>query len=381
MSSEGKETTSSIRKIIHVDMDAFFAAVEQRDHPELRGQPVIVGGDPAGRGVVATCSYEARRFGVHSAMTASRAKSLCPQGIFIRPRMDAYRQTSHQVMEILQSYTSLVEPLSLDEAFLDVTEATSNGVLAVQIAQEVRTRIERETGLTASAGVSYNKLLAKLASDWRKPDGLMVIPPERGLSFLAPLHVSKLHGVGPATVDKLAQLGIHTVLDLRNASQQTLVSHFGKLGLWFGEIANGIDLRPVQPNRVRKSVGCERTFQTDLNDRQDMMTVLIEMTERVSSHLYALGLAGRTVSIKVRFPDFKTVTRALTVSEPIWRLEAISAVLPTLLARAIPSERGVHASVRLLGVALNGLVNTEANLDTVDQLSLLDEIAPNGETP
>ncbi|WP_298339922.1 DNA polymerase IV [Ferrimicrobium sp.] len=381
MPSEVEGTTSHIRKIIHVDMDAFFAAVEQRDRPELLGKPVIVGGDPLGRGVVATCSYEARRFGVHSAMTASRAKSLCPQGVFIRPRMDVYRRTSQEVMEILHSYTPLVEPLSLDEAFLDVTKATSDGLLAVQIAKDVRARIERETGLTASAGVSYNKLLAKLASDWRKPNGLMVIPPERGLAFLAPLPVSKLHGIGPATVDKLAKLEIHTVLDLRNASQQTLVSHFGKLGLWFGEIANGIDLRPVQPNRVRKSVGCEQTFQTNLNDRLDMMTVLIEMTERVSSHLFALGLAGRTVSIKVRFPDFKTVTRALTVSEPIWHREAISAVLPTLLTRAIPSDRGVYPSVRLLGVALSGLVNTETDAVSVDQLSLLDELALNGTTP
>ncbi|MGC9156277.1 MAG: DNA polymerase IV [Ferrimicrobium sp.] len=359
-------------------MDAFFAAVEQRDHPELRGKPVIVGGDPAGRGVVATCSYEARRFGVHSAMTASRAKSLCPQGIFIRPRMDAYRHASQQVMEILHSYTSLVEPLSLDEAFLDVTEATSDGLLAIEIAKEIRGRIESETGLTASAGVSYNKLLAKLASDWRKPNGLMVIPPERGLAFLAPLHVSKLHGIGPATVDKLAKLEIHTVLELRHTSQQTLVSNFGKIGLWFHEVANGIDLRPVQPNRVRKSVGSERTFPTNLNDRQEMMTVLTEMAERVSSHLSALGLAGRTVSIKARFPDFQTVTRALTVPEPIWRPEAISAILPTLLARAVPTDRGAHASVRLLGVAISGLVNTETDVVIVDQLSLLDETVLNG---
>ncbi|MHB1321016.1 MAG: DNA polymerase IV [Acidithiobacillus ferrivorans] len=209
-----------LRKIIHVDMDAFFAAVEQRDHPELRGQPVIVGGDPGGRGVVATCSYEARRFGIHSAMTAARARSLCPQAIFLRPRMEAYREASRLVMGILRCYTPLVEPLSLDEAFLDVSAATADGVLAVQIAREIRARIERETGLTASAGVSYNKLLAKLASDWRKPNGLFVVPPERGLTFLAPLPVSKLHGVGPATVKKLSSMGIHTVLDLRNTSRE-----------------------------------------------------------------------------------------------------------------------------------------------------------------
>jgi DNA polymerase-4 len=249
------EPIAKLRKIIHVDMDAFFAAVEQRDHPELQGQPVIVGGDPAGRGVVATCSYEARRFGIHSAMTAARARSLCPQAIFLRPRMEAYRKASRQVMDILQRYTPLVEPLSLDEAFLDVTAATADGVLAVQIAREIRSCIQQETGLTASAGVSYNKLLAKLASDWRKPNGLFVIPPEKGLDFLSPLYVGKLHGVGPATVKKLSTLGIHTVLDLRNAARETLIAQFGKTGLWFYEIARGIDKRPVQPSRQRKSVG------------------------------------------------------------------------------------------------------------------------------
>ncbi|MHB1203677.1 MAG: DNA polymerase IV [Acidithiobacillus sp.] len=191
------------RKIIHMDMDAFFAAVEQRDNPPLRGQPVIVGGDPSGRGVVATCSYEARRFGIRSAMTAARARSLCPQAIFVRPRMDAYREASRQVMAILRSVTPWVEPLSLDEAFLDVTETTAGGVFAVQIAKEIRARIEQETGLTASAGVSYNKLLAKRASDWRKPNGIYVIPPEHGLAFLAPLPVGKLHGIGPATVESV----------------------------------------------------------------------------------------------------------------------------------------------------------------------------------
>lgn len=200
MPSPKPERSPDLRKIIHVDMDAFFAAVEQRDRPELCGQPVIVGGDPNGRGVVATCSYEARRFGIHSAMTALRARSLCPQAIFVRPRMEAYREASRQVMAILRSYTPLVEPLSLDEAFLDVTAATADGILAVGIAREILDRIYRETRLTASAGVSYNKLLAKLASDWRKPHGLFVIPPERGLDFLAPLPVGKLHGVGPATV-------------------------------------------------------------------------------------------------------------------------------------------------------------------------------------
>ena len=327
---------AELRKVIHVDMDAFFAAVEQRDHPELRGQPVIVGGDPAGRGVVATCSYEARRFGIHSAMTAARARSLCPRAIFLRPRMDAYRETSRRVMGILRCYTPLVEPLSLDEAFLDVTAATTDGVLAVRIAREIRARIERETGLTASAGVSYNKLLAKLASDWRKPNGLFVVPPERGLAFLAPLPVGKLHGVGPATVKKLSAMGVHTVLDLRNASREILIAQFGKVGLWFYEVARGIDRRPVQPSRQRKSVGTERTFPENLADPKVMLATLQQMAGQVSDHLHTLGLAGRTVSIKARFPDFATITRAHTDAQAIWRTEAISACLPGLFGQGHP---------------------------------------------
>ncbi|QQD73780.1 DNA polymerase IV [Acidithiobacillus ferrivorans] len=370
------EHGAKLRKIIHVDMDAFFAAVEQRDQPELRGQPVIVGGDPGdpgGRGVVATCSYEARRFGIHSAMTAARARSLCPQAIFLRPRMEAYREVSRQVMGILRCYTPLVEPLSLDEAFLDVSAATADGVLAVQIAREIRARIERETGLTASAGVSYNKLLAKLASDWRKPNGLFVVPPEHGLAFLAPLSVGKLHGVGPATVKKLLSMEIHTVLDLRNASREALIAQFGKAGLWFYEIARGIDRRPVQPSHQRKSVGTERTFPKNLADPQVMLATLQQMAGQVSARLQALGLAGRTVSIKARFPDFATVTRAHTDAQTIWRTEAISACLPGLLAKAIPAGLPVHASVRLLGVAVSGLVNVEAVPPDTGQMNLLED--------
>jgi DNA polymerase-4 len=354
-------------------MDAFFAAVEQRDHPELRGQPIIVGGDPASRGVVATCSYEARRFGIHSAMTAARARSLCPQAIFLRPRMEDYREASRQVMGILRCYTPLVEPLSLDEAFLDVTAATADGVLAVRIAREIRARIERETGLTASAGVSYNKLLAKLASDWRKPNGLFVVPPEHGLAFLAPLPVGKLHGVGPATVKKLSSMGIHTVLDLRNASREVLIAPFGKAGLWFYEIARGIDRRPVQPSRQRKSVGTERTFPENLADPKVMLATLQQMAGQVAARLQALGLAGHTVSIKVRFPDFATVTRAHTDAQAIWRTEAISAFLPGLLAKAVPAGLPVHASVRLLGVTVSGLVNVEAVPPEAGQMNLLEE--------
>ena len=350
-------------------MDAFFAAVEQRDRPELRGLPVIVGGNPNGRGVVATCSYEARRFGIRSAMSAARARSLCPQAIFVRPRMDAYREVSHQVMTILRSYTALVEPLSLDEAFLDVTAATTDGTLAVEIAREILDRIHRETGLTASAGVSYNKLLAKLASDWRKPHGLFVIPPERGLAFLAPLPVGKLHGVGPATVKKLSAMGVETVLDLRNLSLEFLVTHFGKSGGWFYD-ARAIDERPVRPSRQRKSVGTERTFSKNLEDRSVMRTTLQEMATQVAARLQALNLAGHTVNIKARFPDFTTVTRAYTATEGIGSVDAIAALIPELLDRAVPKS----ASVRLLGITVSGLVDVLEASQVAHQLCLLDEI-------
>ena len=365
--------SAGLRKIINVDIDAFFAAVVQRDHPELRGQAVVVVGDPVGRGVVATCSYEARRFGIHSAMTAARARSLCSQAVFLHPRMEAYQEASCQVMGILRRYTPLVEPLSLDEAFLDVSAATADGVLAVQIAREIRARIERETGLTASAGVSYNKLLAKLASDWRKPNGLLVVPPEHGLAFLAPLPVGKLHGVGPATVKKLSSMGIYTVLDLRNASREALIAQFGKTGLWFYEIARGIDRRPVQPSRQRKSVGTERTFPENLEDPKVMLATLQQIAGQVATRLQALGLAGRTVSIKARFPDFATVTRAHTDAQAIWRTEAISACLPGLLAKAIPAGLPVHASVRLLGVTVSGLAKVNADPANAGQLNLLEE--------
>ena len=365
-----EERSPELRKIIHVDMDAFFAAVEQRDRPKLRGLPVIVGGDPNGRGVVATCSYEARRFGIHSAMSSARARSLCPQAIFVRPRMDAYREASRQVMTILRSYTPRVEPLSLDEAFLDVTAATADGTLAVEIAREILDRIHREMGLTASAGVSYNKLLAKLASDWRKPHGLFVIPPERGLAFLTPLPVGKLHGVGPATVKKLSAMDVETVSDLRNLSLEFLVAHFGKSGGWFYEVARAIDERPVQPSRQRKSVGTERTFSKNLEDRRVMLTTLQEMAAQVVTRLQALNLAGHTVNIKTRFPDFTTVTRAHTATEAIGSQKAIATLLPELLDRAVP----LGASVRLLGITVSGLVHPQAASQGAHQMSLLDGI-------
>jgi DNA polymerase-4 len=259
--------------------------------------------------------------------------------------------------------------LSLDEAFLDVTAATADGTLAVDIARDVLDRIHRETGLTASAGVSYNKLLAKLASDWRKPHGLFVIPPERGPTFLAPLPVGKLHGVGPATVKRLAAMGIESVSDLRTLSRETLIAHFGKAGAWFYDVARGIDWRPIQPSRQRKSVGSERTFSKNLADRNIMLAILEEMAVQVAARLESLTLAGHTVNIKARFPDFSTVTRAHTAGNVVEDLGSIASLLPELLDRAVP----LGASVRLLGITVSGLVHVHATSQGTHQMSLLDE--------
>ena len=262
------------RKIIHIDMDAFFAAVEQRDNPELRGKPVIVGGDPGGRGVVATCSYEARRFGIHSAMSCARAYRLCPQARFVPPRFEAYRTVSLQIREIFHQYTDLVEPLSLDEAFLDVTDNKPAIQSATWVAQEILQKIKQVTGLTASAGVSYNKFLAKIASDMHKPDGLTVVTPEQAKAFIEVLPVRRFHGVGRVTEKRMQTLGILTGADLKKRPQQELDKNFGKAGQYYYQIARGIDLRPVLPNRVRKSIGKETTLSEDIADRGQIMTIL-----------------------------------------------------------------------------------------------------------
>src|SRR5689334_12367543 len=251
------------RKIIHIDMDAFYASVEQRDNPELRGKPVAVGGSRE-RGVVAAASYEARKFGVHSAMPSITAKRKCPDLIFVKPRFDAYKAISLQIREIFAGYTPIIEPLSLDEAYLDVTENLRGIPSATQIAEEIRARIRAETELTASAGVSYNKFLTKLASDHRKPDGLFVITPKMGPSFVETLPVRKFHGVGPATAKKMARLGIETGLDLKGQTLEFLQQHFGKAGSYYHWAARGIDERPVRADRIRKSIGAENTFPADL---------------------------------------------------------------------------------------------------------------------
>lgn len=343
--------TRTYRRVIHVDMDAFYASVEQRDRPELRGRPLAVGGSPEGRGVVAAASYEAREFGVRSAMGSARAQRQCPELVFLRPRFDAYRAESRRIRALFAEYTSLIEPLSLDEAYLDVTDCMLHEGSATRIAREIRTRIREETGLTASAGVSYNKFLAKLASDVKKPDGQYVIRPGRAEDFLAVQPVRRFHGIGPATAERMRRMGIRTGADLRECSLDALVAVFGRAGRHYWNLARGIDDRPVQPGRPRKSVGAERTFDEDLHDPEAMRAELVRIAGEVARRLQAGRFAGRTLTVKVRFSDFRTVTRATTSAGGFLREEEIVAAMPTLLERALEPDTGV----RLLGLTVSRL--------------------------
>ena len=354
------------RKIIHIDMDAFYASVEQRDDPSLRGKPVAVGGTRE-RGVVAAASYEARKYGVRSAMASAVARRQCPDLVFVRPRFDVYREVSRQIQAIFADYTDLVEPLSLDEAYLDVTENHQGIATATEVARAIRARIAEETGLTASAGVSYNKFIAKIASDQNKPDGLCVVRPEQGLAFIARLAVARFHGVGPVTATRMDKLGIHTGADLRRCSREFLAQQFGKSGDYFYLAARAIDHRPVRPDRVRKSIGSESTFFHDLFSHEDLAAALIESSETVARHAERTGKAGRTVSIKLRYADFRTLTRARTVPAPIADGARIGEVALALLAPLEPVELGV----RLLGVTLSSLGEGEEELVvTAEQLAL-----------
>ena len=294
-------------------MDAFYASVEQRDNPELRGKPVAVGGSRE-RGVVAAASYEARKFGVRSAMPSVTAKRNCPDLIFVKPRFDIYKAVSLQVRAIFAEHTPLIEPLSLDEAYLDVTEDLQGLASATEIAEAIRTKIKSETGLTASAGVSYNKFLAKLASDYRKPDGLFVIRPHMGAAFVEKLPVGKFHGIGPATTAKMNGHGIYTGTDLRAQSMEFLQRHFGKSGPYYYWISRGIDNREVRTNRIRKSVGAENTFSSDLTEFDAMMSDLQPLIDKVWRHCEDKGERGRTVTLKVKFADFELISRSRTLA-------------------------------------------------------------------
>src|SRR5438477_7337460 len=344
-----------VRKIIHIDMDAFYASVEQRDNPELRGKPVAVGGAEA-RGVVAAASYEARQFGVRSAMPSVIAKRKCPDLIFMKPRFEVYKAVSFQIREIFAVYTPVIEPLSLDEAYLDVTENLKGIVSATWIAEEIRARIRAETQLTASAGVSYNKFLAKLASDHRKPDGLFVITPEMGPVFVESLPVRRFHGIGPATAKKMEQLGIKTGLDLRIQSLAFMQQHFGKAGSYYYWAARAIDERPVRADRIRKSVGAENTFPADLFNFEAARDQLREIVDKVWSYCEGSGIRGRTVTLKVKFANFQQITRSRTGQMQIGTRSELEQLGDALLEPLFPVARGI----RLLGISLSSLATAEA---------------------
>ena len=338
-----------LRKIIHIDMDAFFASVEQRDFPELRGKPVAVGGSAA-RGVVAAASYEARVFGVRSAMPSVTAARLCPDLIFVRHRFEVYRAVSQQIREIFAEHTPLVEPLSLDEAYLDVTDHLAPDQTATQVAKAIRARIRSVTGLTASAGVSYNKFLAKLASDQNKPDGLCVITPDKGPDFVLSLPVGKFHGIGPATVAKMHAMGIQTGADLRAQDLDFLLRRFGKAGRYYWNISRGVDYRRVSPDRIRKSVGAENTFSADLMTLKSACDALAPLAEKVWAHVAKHRLQGRTVTLKVKFSDFQQITRARSLGGAVTGCDQMLSVARDLAAGVLPDPRGV----RLLGITLSG---------------------------
>ncbi len=343
------------RAILHIDLDAFYASIEQRDHPQYRGKPVIVGGSPDRRGVVATASYEARRYGVHSAMPSRTAHRLCPDAIFLPARFDAYRSVSQQIMTIFRQHTALVEPLSLDEAYLDVTAAVHNLEEAAWLAQEIKRQIWGQTELTASAGVSYCKFLAKLASDANKPDGLTVIPWEEVPVFLEKLPIEKFFGVGKVTAAKLRDLGIQTGADLRHMGEERLRDLFGKHGGQLYRYACGEDERPVEPVRERKSVGKEVTLERDIRDRDEMERILEHLSLQVERRLVELGIAGKTLTLKVRWSTFELVTRATSRAQGFQVAQEMLPVLRTLLFGLVDGKR----AVRLLGVIVSGLVSPD----------------------
>lgn len=340
------------RKILHIDMDAFYASVEQRDNPELRGKPVVVGGSPDGRGVVCSASYEARKFGVRSAMSARKARQLCPGAIFVRVRMAQYKEVSRQIQGMFREVTDLVEPLSLDEAYLDVTENRLGEPLASRVAKYLRDRIRNELGLTASAGVGPNKFIAKLASDLRKPDALVVVPPDKVADLLAKLPVEKLWGVGPATARRLHEQGFFTTADIREVPSRAIEAILGRFGGFVHRLAHGIDERPVRVNRELKSRGSETTFSKDVSGFDLLATELPALVEDVARSLAKNELKARTVTLKLRYYDFRTITRQRSVDPPVATMEAITAVARELLGAAL-EER--NASVRLLGVSASTL--------------------------
>ncbi len=341
----------SQRVIIHVDMDAFYAAVEQRDNPELRGKPVIVGGGPNGRGVVQTCSYEARKYGIHSAMSSSRAYRLCPHAIFVPPRFEVYRSVSNQIREIFYEYTDCVEPMSLDEAYLDVTENKKGITSPRQIAQNILNRIQKETGCTASAGVSFNKFLAKVGSDFNKPNGICVITQDMADEFIDNLPIRKFMGVGKVTEKRMKEFGIETGFDLKKYSRAELNRMFGKSGIYFYNMAHKIDTREVHVYHGRRSIGSERTFHEDTGDIEEILEHFEHIAERLTSRMKKYNIKGRTVTMKVKYHNFRRTSRSLTVMEAVDDPE----VIMSIVKKMIPKTEVGKKKVRLVGISISNL--------------------------
>lgn len=359
------------RRIIHIDMDAFYASVEQRDNPYLRGKPVIVGGEPHSRGVVATCSYEARKYGIHSAMPSKIAYKRCPYAVFLRPRFDVYHQVSSKIREIFYRYTDLVEPLSLDEAYLDVTENKQNIKYATQIAKMIKDDIYREVGLTASAGVSYNKFLAKLASDYKKPSGLTVITPENKQQFLDELPINKFFGIGKVTAKTLKNLGINNGYELRSLDIRQLESIFKNRGYMFYQLARGIDYRPVEPYRERKSVGAETTLGSNLSiDDEEVVDILSEICEEVSERLSYSQKLGKTITLKIKYDDFTQITRSISVEHPIYKHKDIRTHIYNLLKNVDIT----HKKIRLLGATVSNLIDKKDECTNITLFEYIDSI-------
>jgi DNA polymerase-4 len=356
-------SAADTRKIIHVDMDAFYASVEQRDDPALRGRPVAVG-YAAKRGVVAAASYEARTFGVRSAMPSTTALRKCPDLVFVPPRFEIYRAVSQQIRSIFADYTALIEPLSLDEAYLDVTENLRGIPTASATAAEIRARIFDETGLTASAGISYNKFLAKLASDRRKPNGQFVVTPAMGAAFVEALPVGKFHGVGPVTAGRMNRLGIFTGADLRRQSLAFLQQHFGKSGPWYHAISNGEDQRPVVPDRPRKSSGSETTFSNDLTEPADIEAGVQAMADEVWAWCEKARAFGRTVTVKIKYADFRQATRSRTLPAIVTSQDTLRDVSIALVRTVFPPAKGI----RLVGVTLSSFERPDST--SSEQLEL-----------
>lgn len=349
------------RRVLHCDMDCFYAAVHMRDDPSLRGKPVAIGGRPESRGVVAAASYEIRRFGVHSAMPSSQARRLCPDAIFIPPDFRRYSRESEKIFAIYRELTPLVQAVSIDEAYLDVTDHLGEGGSATAVAKEIRRRVREERGLTVSVGVGPNRLIAKIASDFNKPDGLTVVPPGKVQAFLDPLPVRRLHGVGPATEKALVDMEVRTVAELRVVPVETLTARFGKHGRMLFEFAQGIDDRPVETHSERKSLGTENTYAKDLTALVEMEAEVERMAQGVAEALARSGLAGCTVTLKLRYADFTTITRSRSFTIPVYDGTVIAAAATDLLRRT----EAVSRPVRLLGVTASNLVR-----ERIAQLSL-----------